>query len=281
MNQFKETKTMFMNAIPATFPLTYEGWLSIRDDLKAAALYVNFFDQITLAWKFAKSDFTSDEDAISVVMQYFIKNVPIIMVDKKKYNAKYLYRVAYNCMGCLRRVQRESDRYNYTTSNISVTSSGDEIDLFSSIVGDESDILDIIREARYESEIGTIIDGLDEESKKYIEFVLGGKKLGKRVEKKKDCILAELRFRLRKYEGTYCRRKMSDDILRFGRVYADDDNVKSAVVQMRDGTEAVHYGETRETANGVVKVVFFGPAQDYIVPLEIAKRLKVTDVELY
>lgn len=281
MNQFKATKTMFMNALPVKFPLAYEDWLSVRDDLKIAALYVNFFDQITLAWKFAKSEFVSDEDAISVLMQYLIKNVPIIKEDARKYNAKYLYRVAFNSMGSLRRVKRESDRYKYTTSNIAVTSNGEEMDLFSTIVGEDSDILDILREARYESEIGTIVDGLDEEAKKYVESVLGGKKLGKRIEKKKDCIIAELRIKFKKYESTYCGRKPSDDVLRFGNVYAHDDDVKSAVVVMRDGTEAVYYGETRETANGVVKVVFFGPAQDYIVPLELAKRLKVIDVELY
>lgn len=106
MNQFIETKNMFENAIGVKYPLTYEGWLAVRDELKAAALYVQFFDEITLAWSKAKSNFTSDEDGVSTVMQYLIKNVPIVMNEPKKYNPKYIYRVAYNCMGCLRRVQR-------------------------------------------------------------------------------------------------------------------------------------------------------------------------------
>ena len=89
-NQFKETKTMFENTIPVNFPISYEVWISLKDDIKAAALYVNFYDQITLAWQKAKSDFTSDEDGVSTLMQYLIKNVPIIVNDEKKYKPSYI-----------------------------------------------------------------------------------------------------------------------------------------------------------------------------------------------
>ena len=50
---------------------------------------------------------------------------------------------------------------------------------------------------------------------------------------------------------------------------------------MTDGTKAVYYGEIRVLPNGAEKVVFFGANQDYLVPIKLAKRLKVLNVELY
>lgn len=281
MNQFKETKTMFECAIPVTFPLSYESWFAIRDDLKAAALYVNFYDQITLAWKFAKSDFTSEEDGISTVMQYLIKNVSVLKSDPKKYTPSYIYRVAYNCMGCLRRVQKEQDRYNLTTSNVATGSEDvDEFDLFSTMVGDSTDILETIYANKLESDMQRLIDSLDDAEIRVIESLLGGKKLGKRMEAKKESIICELQIKFAKYRGIYAENQDPDAVY-FNHVLKIDDYVKSATVVMRDGTTAVYYGETRENKNGSVRVVFFGPTQDYIVPIALAKKLKVLEVELY
>lgn len=279
MNQFVETKRMFESAVGVKYPLSYEGWLAVKDDLKAIALYVQFYDAITLAWTKARSEFTPDEDGVSILMQYLIKNVPIITGDKKKYNSQYIYRVAYNCMGCLRRVQRDADRYNLTQSNI-VGDSDDEFDLFEKIIGDESDLVEYAEKRRYETEIQCIIEALDEDSKKLVEYLLGGKKLGKRVEAKKETIMADFRIKFAKYRNTYCGFK-EDDTLRFARVLEIDDSVSSAVVEMPNGVKAVYYGETVIGSDGVVRVVFFGPERDYLVPIKSASRLKVLNIELY
>ena len=279
MNQFVETKRMFESAVGVKYPLSYEGWLAVKDDLKAIALYVQFYDAITLAWAKARSEFTPEEDGVSILMQYLIKNVPIIIGDKKKYNPQYIYRVAYNCMGCLRRVQRDADRYNLTQSNI-VGDGDDEFDLFEKIIGEESDLIEYAEKHRYETEIQCIIDALDEDSKKFIEYLLGGKKLGKRVEAKKDTIMAELGIKFAKYRNTYCGCK-EDDTLRFARVLEIDDNVSSAVVEIPNGVKAVYYGETVVDQDGIVRVVFFGPERDYLIPIKPAMRLKVLNVELY
>lgn len=281
MNQFIETRSMFENTLCVDFPLSYEGWLAVRDDLKAAALYVQFYNQITLAWKFAKSDFTSDEDGISTVMQYLIKNVPIIKADSKKYTERYMYRVAYNCMGCLRRVQRESDRYNLTTSNYAVNSEGIELDLFSTMIGEDADILDTLLNNACENEFYMIVETLDDDSKRVIESLLGGRVLGKRLKSKQNEIIEVLKTKFDGFRNTYYHSEADDDTLRFERVLEIDDKVASAVVVMTDDTKAVYYGETRVSPNGAVKVVFFGDKQDYVIPVQIANSLKVLDVELY
>ncbi|MCM1226148.1 MAG: hypothetical protein NC320_01825 [Clostridium sp.] len=283
MNQFVETRNLFANTLCAVCvecPITYDKWLAIGNDLKAAALFVNFYDEITLAWSKAKSEFTPDENGVSTVMQYLIKNVPIIMSDPKKYDPKYIYRVAYNSMGCLRRVQRDADHYNLTMSNYVSCDENDEFDLFSTMIGDDSDMLDTTSRRRYSAEIDIIIDNLDDDAKKFVEYLLGSKTLGKRVEAKREQIISELRNKFGKYRNTYCGSK-PDDTVRFGRIFKHDDEIESAVVEMTDGSKATYYGETRVTANGNIKIVFFGDKQDYIVPLKIARNLKVIDVEWY
>lgn len=279
MNQFVETKRMYEAAVGVKYPLPYEGWLAVKDDLKAIALYVQFYDAITLAWTKARSEFILEEDGISTLMQYLLKNVPIISNDKKKYNPKYIYRVAYNCMGCLRRVQRDVDRYNLTQSNI-IADGSDEFDLFDRVIGDESDLLEYARRRRYETEIQCIIESLDEDSKKVVEYLLGGKKLGKRTEAKKETIMADLRIKFAKYRSTYCNCK-EDDTLRFVRVLEIDDSVSSAVVEMPNGVKAVYYGETMVASDGSIRIVFFGPERDYLIPINSAKQLKVLNIELY
>lgn len=279
MNQFVETKRMFEAAVGVKYPLSYEGWLAIKDNLKAIALYVQFYDSVTLAWTKARSEFTPEEDGVSILMQYLVKNVPIIINDPKKYNSKYIYRVAYNCMGCLRRVQRDADRYNLTQSNI--TADGDdEFDIFERIIGDESDFIERAERYKYEGEIQCIIEALDSDSKKVVEYLLGGKKLCKRVEAKKENIMADFRIKFAKYRNAYCGLK-EDDTLRFARVLEIDDNVSSAVVEMPNGIKAVYYGETVVGTDEVVRVVFFGPERDYLIPIKSAKRLKVLNIELY
>ncbi len=280
MNPFKETKALFSNAISVDFPLSYEGWLAVKADLKAAALFVNFYDQITLAWSKAKSEFTADEDGVSIVMQYLIKNVPIISDNEKKYNPSYIYRVAYNCMGCLRRVQREQDRYSLTTGQYAVVDDDNEVDLFATIIGDDCDMVDNIYHKMYISSIWSIISQLDETEKDYIEYLLGRNKLMARARKREDAIVEDLKSKLRKYKPM-CYSQTVDTTLRFSSVLKHDDDVSSAVVEMSDGSKAVYYGETRVLPNGDTRVVFFGDKQDYIVPVQIAKHLKVLDVQMY
>ena len=116
MNQFMETKVRFEAATRCNYPISYDEWMALPVGLKAAALFVNFYAQVTLAWQKAKAEYTSDEEGIGVVMQYLLKNTDIISNDPKKFSPNYIYRVAYNCMGCLRRVQRDQKLHELCTS---------------------------------------------------------------------------------------------------------------------------------------------------------------------
>ena len=78
-NQFRETRKLYINYLQYTKPLSYVEWVALPEDHKAAALFVQYFDQIELAWYKAKSFFTSEEDGVYTVMQYLMKNVDKII----------------------------------------------------------------------------------------------------------------------------------------------------------------------------------------------------------
>lgn len=202
MVQFYETKKMFENAISVKFPISYETWLSLKDDLKAAALYVNFFDDITLAWTKAKSDFTPDEEGVSVVLQYLCKNVSKIIKEPNKYSDRYIYRVAYNSMGCLRRVKRDKDYYDNTMSNFVTTEDDQEIDIFSRIPSKKS-LTNEIAHNEFDRKIWGFLRQIDDTDKTVIEFLIGQKKtLNKRATARKDVVIDELRDLLEPFQDT-------------------------------------------------------------------------------
>ena len=77
-NPFYTTRDFFKEATQFKGPMSYDEWVSCPDDHKAAVLYLQFFEQITLAWYKAKSFYGSDEEGVETVLQYLMKNVPII-----------------------------------------------------------------------------------------------------------------------------------------------------------------------------------------------------------
>lgn len=120
--QFIQTRNMFRDYLSG-YPKspTYDEWVKADTDDKAALLYVTFFQEITLAWYKAitsrKIVYVSQEDGVSTVLQYLVKIVPIINSDPKKYSSSYIYRVAYNCIGCLPRYVRDKTRAEIEISN--------------------------------------------------------------------------------------------------------------------------------------------------------------------
>ena len=103
--QFSQTYSMFCDALPYTKDISYNNWLSADDEYKAAMLYVNFYKEITLAWCNAVVSrgivFISQDDGVSTVLQYLMKNVPIIMAEPSRYTKEYIYRISYNCFSSL------------------------------------------------------------------------------------------------------------------------------------------------------------------------------------
>ena len=181
-NQFYETKTMFENytGCTANVRLPYEEWLRLHNPDKdgndsnskaAAALFVMFFDEITLAWNKSKADFIQDEDGIECVLQYLQKNVDIIRKNKSRYTPNYIYRVAYNCMDCLRYVEREQFRSKLVSPNV-VPTDNEDLDLYDTSPDSIDYDLELTRK-----EFWSTIEGMDDRTAKVINHLLNGDSL--------------------------------------------------------------------------------------------------------
>ena len=279
MTKFNETKDRFLAATQVTihYPITWESWMNLDDNLKAAALFVNFFKEVTMAYNALKCYYLDEEDAISHVCQYLIKNVDKIKADRKRFTPAYIYRVAYNCILGFVRVPSRKDFADNTTAQ------------YFNIDGEEHDIFEIIEDDTdcfKNAEFTRILENLSDEEKSMVSHLIWGSRLKKAEQRKEKELMdrikkafAELLERDAEPETTTetkSRRKVT-----FGDIYEMDDDVKSAVCIMSDGEQAVYYGETSISHEGQVKVVFFGAKRDYFVPLDIAKTLEVADVEMY
>ena len=173
-NAFMETRNLFMGSTGYTRPLSYEEWMMIPSGHKAAVLFVQFYDEITLAWYKTKSYFVVEEDGVSTMLQYLVKNVPIIEKDPKRFKPSYIYRVAYNCLYCISHdIKRDIERYEKEVSNI-VMSGEDQLDLFDTVVS-KSDIYDEI----CKREFWAVIENMGVKTQKVINHILNGESLGK------------------------------------------------------------------------------------------------------
>ena len=90
-NRFRETYNSMREAVGYEKPLSYQEWLNLRDDYKAAWLYVQFFDQISLAWyKVSVNNIHADADnGVSEMLSYCVKNVSKIVEDQKRLKQKF------------------------------------------------------------------------------------------------------------------------------------------------------------------------------------------------
>lgn len=137
-NEFTTTRNLFASYTNYTRPLSYSEWLETADDCKVAVLFCQFFEQITLAWYKLKSVYSLDSDGVSEVLMYLNKNVPMIKADEDRFNPGYIYKVAYNCLYCLCRDMNVKKKvYENEVSNI-VSSGEDELDLFNTVIDNES-----------------------------------------------------------------------------------------------------------------------------------------------
>lgn len=139
-SEFYTTRELFAAYTNYTAPLSFDEWLNIADDLKAAVLYCQFFDQITLAWYKLKSVYSSECDGVDEAIQYLQKNVDVIKEDKKRFSPSYIYKVMYNCLYCLcRDPNRFKKAYENECSNIQMSSDG-EYDIFDTYIDNSSNV---------------------------------------------------------------------------------------------------------------------------------------------
>lgn len=205
MSQFFATKKMFANIIGIDNDdesLSYESWMDIPDSYKSAALFVNFYPHIKAAWGSAKGDGVDEEDGIETALQYLEKNVEKIKANRNRYNGKYIYTVAWNSIGCLRRTKAAQLKPRFEVSNITEGRDKEELDLFDTIVDINHNVeIDVVADADREEFWATIEElfvpkdekgNLTDDSKavkkchmyeKVIYYLLNGESLGKAREK--------------------------------------------------------------------------------------------------
>lgn len=192
MNTFYETKKLFTDYIQYTKPLSYVQWLALNDDHKAAALYVQFFNEIILAWNKVKSYDGDDDEAVETVLQYLIKNTEIIKKNPDRFKASYIYRVAYNCLYCICHDRKcDKERREFEISAIQCDSQGDEFNLLDSFIRDSDSV-------EYEIDkhlFWSIIEDLDVDSKTLVDNIIKDGKLPTDLSVENKQVVAELRIK--------------------------------------------------------------------------------------
>ena len=273
-NQFQEAKDRFTEATYfVKYPITWDVWMTIDDELKCAALYVNFYEQIIFAWQNCRTYFLEDEECISIIMQYLMKNVEKIKAEPKRYTQGYIYTVAFRCLQGIRRVDGTKRYYDTYQSRYIDTEDG-ELDLLDTLV----DVTDCFKTMRMQR----TIMGMDDDMKALISHLVFGTRINSKIKKKEDDMIDMLRSQFAEYTDADTSMYTQPKPRKFGDIYKDDDNIESAVCTMSDGESAVYYGEKHIIhSTRQVSIVFFGSKKDYVVPLKIAKELIVTDVEYY
>lgn len=167
---FYATKKLFTEYVDYNTPLSYDDWMTVPENQKAAVLYVQFFEQITLAWYKVRSFYTQEEDGVSTMMQYLHKNVPIIKANSKKFTPQYIYRVAYNCLYCIcHDIKRDRLRWETECSNL-VACGDDVLDLFDTVVSDP----DFVDNYELEDSFWKTIESLGADAQTVVADILEG-----------------------------------------------------------------------------------------------------------
>lgn len=200
-NPFYATRAMFINHTAYNKPLSYEEWMNLSAQHKAAVLYVQFFDQITLAWYKVRSFYAQEEDGVSTIMQYLIKNVPVIEKNPKRFTPNYIYRVAFNCLYCIcHDIQRDRLRWELECSNL--VSAGEEVlDLFDT-VSEDPDFVDGYSIDSYRERFWDIIEDMDKDTQTVIAEILDNKS-NKLSEDRKAEVLQHLRDALAPFKKIF------------------------------------------------------------------------------
>lgn len=163
---FYDTYRMYREYLGYTHEYTYKQWLRLDDKFKAAALYIQFYNEITLAWYKVKTEWSIEEEGVECVNQYLIKNVDKIKQDKKRFTPQYIYKVAWNCLYCVCiDPSKNKDRY-YNETPSTFTCGDDELDWFDAI----GQYIDFDEDREHRS-FESFIMSLDEELQIYIDYL--------------------------------------------------------------------------------------------------------------
>ena len=143
--QFVQTRNLFCEYLTGySENLTYEEWVQAEEDSKAALLYIRFYQEVTLAWYNAVISFNivyvTQEDGVSQVLQYLMKNVSKINADKKRYTSNYIYRVCYNCLFDLWLTRKTDNQRSVSELSNEYVDGDTVVDLFDLVPSEDDDI---------------------------------------------------------------------------------------------------------------------------------------------
>lgn len=177
-SEFMSTRKLFSNYIGYTQPLSYDQWVSLPDDHKAAALFVQFYDTIYLAYVKCRTNAASDTDCLEEVLQYIIKNVPIIQDNPRRFNSRYIYRISYNAIYCksidpYHGQTAETSWYNNTCSPYVATDSG-EICMFDFMSHGEDSNFDFLMDESFWSVVYSVVDDMGPDAAFVLNTLCGG-----------------------------------------------------------------------------------------------------------
>ena len=118
---FISTKKMFREYLTGySFPISFETWLASDEEEKAALLFVNFYDQIVLAYSKSNAAYVVSEDAVSTILLVLMKNSTILQTvenAKKRFTPNYFYTVAWGAFYSLVRSIANKARNDHEICN--------------------------------------------------------------------------------------------------------------------------------------------------------------------
>ena len=286
-SEFERTKRIYEAATPdVRYPLTYEEWLELPDELKPSALYVTFYKPIIATVIKMNMWQVSEPDIISKIMLRFMDLTEYIETNPVAYKSTTI------CQWVKQAIIEENRDGNRTRSKLKPEMISNiyieddvEIDMFDNTPSDtENDPL--IKKALDETRelLIQLIASKDADLLRAIMLILTDKQQNGKKKKipvdfrrKYPSVLAELRKMFAKQASYYYDIHLDCDT--FQDVINNEDLINSATVLLKDGTEAVYYGEKDIKGNHSIRYTFLTKQGIHYEYFTKAIELKVIDVE--
>lgn len=97
-SEFYATYKMFAEYLSYSGPVIFNEWDMLDDDKKAAWLYVQYFDEVLLAWMKCNRPYVCEQEAVETLLQYLCKNVKVVHDNPNRFNERYIYRISFNSL---------------------------------------------------------------------------------------------------------------------------------------------------------------------------------------
>lgn len=173
-SEFYETYKLYANFIgyDREHPYTYMQWMRLDSSYKCAALYCQFYPEITLAWYKVATTWNTEVEGVEEIHKYLLKNVAKIEEDENRFSPRYIYRVAWNCFDCLipKWVPKLQWRINNEIDAERTNSDGEPYSVFDYLYDDtDSDFDKSNRNRKW----AAFLESLDSATRCYLDFILG------------------------------------------------------------------------------------------------------------